>query len=660
MKNLHYLKKFVVMVLAAMMTLSTFAMPTFADGKAMTIKGVEYTEKEVNGKTVTTEVVGYQIVSKNDNNEWVPNTDYLEEVKQTVDGKEKVTGWKVKGTNIAYPMPSPTNTESPSGAALQALAKIAQTKTKTIDFTYVPADKNFVNTDDTKGSFLVLVKNNNSTETYNPMLVSRDDTATPASVTAAIGSGEAYAKKSEVPFEKVVDRRAPHNKNTNNPNGKVTDDGLEAGDNASATNADPAEGVDGNKGDTAGSKTTGSTKISYDPTTGFTTDGKTVYDDVWFRINTKVPDYAENYFSLNPKPQFIVYDTLSDGLTFNDVEGDGENLGMWVEVGNDTIYKTNADVVITKLPKSGNYDGKTFVVEFTEDGLKKYGGEFVEICYSAKLNTNHGVNFDAETNTASLEYTRNPGEAPQKGEDKITYHYTFTINGSVTANYEKENREVIKIGLDNDNNVVLEETVSKTKTGWKPLEGVKFNLYKKGTNDVVKEVITDADGILRGMEQIDAGEYELEETFIPEKYSEYKLKDTRIPVVIDADLDDKGRLEAYKVTVNGIVVGNYKMDYSTNKIQFLNQAGDKLVAEVDYKTGALNTDIGKVARHEFKVAETTWTDTDTEAADIINSKVGTLPSTGGMGTVLFTVGGAAIMALALFLLFGGKKKQHQK
>ena len=30
MKNLHYLKKFVVMVLAAMMTLSTFAMPTFA------------------------------------------------------------------------------------------------------------------------------------------------------------------------------------------------------------------------------------------------------------------------------------------------------------------------------------------------------------------------------------------------------------------------------------------------------------------------------------------------------------------------------------------------------------------------------------------------------------------------------------------------------
>ena len=441
---------------------------------------------------------------------------------------------------------------------------------------------------------------------------------------------------------------------------EVKDDGLTTGDNASATDADPEDGVDGNKGDTAGSKTSGSTTISYDPETGFTTDGTTVYDDVWFRINTKVPDYADNYFSLDPKPQFIVYDTLSKGLTFNEVEGDGDNLGMWVKVGNDTIYKTNDNVVITKLPKTGTYKDKTFVISFTEAGLKKYGGEFVEICYSAKLNTNHGVNFDAETNTASLEYTRNPGEAPQKGEDKITYHYTFTINGSVTANYEKENREVIKIGLDNDNNVVLQETVSKEKKGWTPLEGVKFNLYKAGTDVVVKEVITDAEGILRGMEQIDAGEYELEETFIPEKYSQYKLKDTRIPVVIDADLDDKGRLEAYKVTVAGHVVGNYKMDYETNKIQFYNTTGDKLVAEVDYETGELNTDIGEVARHTFTAAETTWTDTDTEAADIINSKVGTLPSTGGMGTVLFTVGGAAIMALALFLLFGGKKKQHQK
>ena len=216
MKNLHYLKKFVVMVLAAMMTLSTFAMPTFAAGKAMTIKGVEYTEKVVNGKTVATEVVGYQIVSKDaDSHEWVPNPDYFDKVEETKDGKVVVTGWKVKGTNIAYPMPVAGNTESPSGAALQALAKIAQTKTKTIDFTYKPADKEFVNTDDTKGSFLVLVKNNNSTETYNPMLVSRDDTETSVSVTAAIGSGEAYAKKSEVPFEKVVDRskrRWTHNR----------------------------------------------------------------------------------------------------------------------------------------------------------------------------------------------------------------------------------------------------------------------------------------------------------------------------------------------------------------------------------------------------------------------------------------------------------------
>ena len=45
MKNLHYLKKFVVMVLAAMMTLSTFAMPTFAaktnPGTTIKITGID-------------------------------------------------------------------------------------------------------------------------------------------------------------------------------------------------------------------------------------------------------------------------------------------------------------------------------------------------------------------------------------------------------------------------------------------------------------------------------------------------------------------------------------------------------------------------------------------------------------------------------------------
>jgi LPXTG-motif cell wall-anchored protein len=73
------------------------------------------------------------------------------------------------------------------------------------------------------------------------------------------------------------------------------------------------------------------------------------------------------------------------------------------------------------------------------------------------------------------------------------------------------------------------------------------------------------------------------------------------------------------------------------------------------------TTVYKYTDKDGKVVETTKLGEFLSAAtNIVNTNIGTLPSTGGMGTVLFTVAGAAIMALAIFLLFGGKKKQHQK
>ncbi len=41
---------------------------------------------------------------------------------------------------------------------------------------------------------------------------------------------------------------------------------------------------------------------------------------------------------------------------------------------------------------------------------------------------------------------------------------------------------------------------------------------------------------------------------------------------------------------------------------------------------------------------------------ILNTKVSELPSTGGMGTTLFIVGGAALMALAIALVMMRKRK----
>jgi len=235
-------------------------------------------------------------------------------------------------------------------------------------------------------------------------------------------------------------------------------------------------------------------------------------------------------------------------------------------------------------------------------------------------------------------------------DEKETYHYTFTINGNLEGDGSDENREVIKIGLDEATGKrVMEETTTYTKKGWKPLAGVKFELRDSNAASgytVVKNVITDADGILRGMDQIDAGVYYLVETDLGEN-TQYALDKNPIKVEIKPTLDNKGRMTAYTVSVDDIVVGNYTKTWT----------GDNPKATT--VTNSRKTEVKQTVDGVEKVVYT-LEDNDAEAADIINSNVGTLPSTGGMGTVLFTIGGAAIMAIALFLLFGGKKKQHQK
>ena len=676
MKNLHYLKKFVVMVLAAMMTLSTFAMPTFAASGTSTTLKVEDVDS---GATVS----AYKVVDKDANGNWKMVATYGEQkmlkvdkdgnlVKEignyVVDQTNGKATWVVKGTLIPYDF------EDPSSDALNALAKIAQGNTAT--FTFAPptgTEKAFTKsvTKADLGSYLVLVVpgTNEVGVSYNPMLVSvnpegdgvkTDDNGNKISANAT----EVHAKKSTTTFEKVVERTLPNNyEGTNTPNDKVTGDGLGTNDDASATDGNGDGKVDGNKGDTAGS-TGGKVTLDENGNATFSHDGQS-FDEVKFRINTKLPVFADNYFKEKVEngtttypeklgedpnyfynPKFIVNDKLSDGLTLT-------KNSITVKVGDDTVDKSatlekTTDTYTVEYDK----DNKDFVITFAPAFLKVAAnkGAAVEICYSASLNADHGVNFDQETNTAELWYNNAPGQDAKKMDEKETYHYTFTINGRLEGNESDENREVIKVGIDGEGNRIMQETVCVTekKDSWKPLQGVKFELRKgSGNGEKVKDVITDKNGVLRGMDQIDAGVYYLVETDVGPN-TEYAKDTTPIRVEITPTLDSKGRMTAYQVKVgkdeeNMITVGNYVKDWSVDNPEATTVLNGKKNTSANYG----------MTTH-------TYIDNDSEAADIVNTKVGTLPSTGGMGTVLFTVAGAAIMALALFLLFGGKKKQHQK
>lgn len=672
MKNL--LKKFGVMIASLMLVMTTFAMPSFAvSGESTTLK-VEDVESSAT-------VSAYKVVEADSNGNWKMVDAYGEQKKLKADGtlavgdEEGTMTWVVKGKLIPYDF------EDPSSKALTELAKIAKDKDPTFDFD-PPAgtEKAFTKTADKKmiGSYLVLVTPADPGTVYNPMLVSVSPEADGVNTDDNNGNKisanatKVHAKKSTIPFEKVVERSDNSLGDTysNTQNGSVTGDGLGQDDNASATDGNFDGTKDGNKGDTAGSKG-GKVTLDKDGNATFSDQGQS-FDNVAFRINSKLPNYADNYFKQEEgkypektgtapnefyNPKFIVNDELSDGLDLKDgsikVKVEGKNGFVDPTTALDEANSTFKIDYNVEYGDDTPKKQKDFVITFAPAFLKANAGKAIEICYAATLNKDHGVNFDQETNTAELHYTNAPGEDASKMDEKETYHYTFTINGKLEGDGSDENREVIKIGLDGEGNRIMHETVAVTKTGWKPLQGVEFKLYKANAagngpdTEAIKDVVTDKNGVLRGMDQIDAGVYYLVETSVGPN-TEYAKDTTPIRIEITPTLDDKGRMTAYQVKVgkdaeNMITVGNYVKDWSVANPE----ATTVLNAQ---KTVNKNPD-------NFSY---TFIDNDSEAADIVNTKVGTLPSTGGMGTILFTVGGIVIMGLALLLLFGGKRRQHQK
>ena len=139
--------------------------------------------------------------------------------------------------------------------------------------------------------------------------------------------------------------------------------------------------------------------------------------------------------------------------------------------------------------------------------------------------------------------------------------------------------------------------------------------------------ISDENGYL-SFTGLDAGTYTLQETKAPEGYS---LNDTKIPVEITATYNDNGTLNSYSIKVNNENTSTYTATY-----------------DADGKGEV--TDIDCTPEHEND-----WSDVS-DTHEIKNTKLASLPSTGGIGTTIFTIGGCAIMIIAAGLFFASRRK----
>lgn len=365
-------------------------------------------------------------------------------------------------------------------------------------------------------------------------------------------------------------------------------------------------------------------KRENDQVTGDSTkagDTHQIGDKVEFKIGTAIPLYTSDY----KNPKFEISDTLSTGLKLDQTSIKVYN----GDPGATTLLTENTDYTIENKTETG------FTVKFAKTFLLNSADKSkINVTYKAQLTEEAKSGFDPSTNTATIDYSTSPTTNDGKDTDR-TKHYTFDINGDVGTKLNQTNRkeEIVKVGVDDEGNTVTDVVTSaETTASAGKKAGAKFRLYKKdatltsaadyknheatllvrrgldASDNIADESETKADGKIR-FRGIDAGEYVLVETEAPAGYAK---NETLVPVKISAELDTDGNLKSYTVTINGVEAGKYVATYEKD--------------EVKTTTGTYNP------------------------LHFNNYKLGTLPSTGGIGTYLFYIVGAALLSLAVAMM----------
>ena len=350
-----------------------------------------------------------------------------------------------------------------------------------------------------------------------------------------------------------------------------------------------------------------------------------VGDIIDYKIEVTVPTYLESWTN----PDFIVSDSLSDGLTFEvKTEGSDKTTDLTVKVGEDELTPgaTGDYTIVSKTATA-------WQIKFTDTYLKsRTAATVVTITYQAKI-TSDAATVNPETNTAKVTYSNNPNDSSKHGEkeDKTT-HYTFSIDADLFGDQNYESSEIIKVGVDAAGNIITTtETTYDNGETHMPLAGAEFKLYKAdGTTPYTNSeytantiFVTNNEGKLMvkggtkvGIHGLEEGTYVLKETTPP---TGYMLMTEAVTFVIEATYTDVAatatcnaykELASYTVKVNNQEISSYEMD---------NGAATKVIKKDN------DGHAGDVT-HEIK-----------------NVQGQSLPSTGGIGTTIFYVVGAILV-----------------
>lgn len=394
-------------------------------------------------------------------------------------------------------------------------------------------------------------------------------------------------------------------------------------------------------------------EVDKEITDGTTADGDkktgSVGDVVDYEVTPTIPTYPSNATNKT----FFISDRLSEGLTFDYSSLTVEIAGQTVTRDGDT-FKLDDTVIATASDTNEGQEVNGFNLNFDYDALLIPNGNGAVytpvVSYSAVINENAVVGELGNPNSVIYYYgnpnegdtwklvDKKPDEAPgvEKKEDTETV-YTYQLAFLKTGE-----------GVDDEGN--------PTTPG---LADAVFGIYEdKECKKLIDKVTTNENGYAVST-NVGAGSYYVKELVAPTGYSlntevyEIKANWTTATTTVTGTVTDR-TYTTEQPSKDAVQVGwikdrvFYAMDEFTAETA---AAGGYEAAYLDSENTTTSTGV------TVTINQGVGSGTAILGTSIPNTKLSTLPGTGGIGTTIFTIGGCAIMIAAAALFFAGRRRE---